>query len=274
MRLLIILALVLLLSGCLDNGTVQPSSNITSFEECVAAGYPILESYPRQCNTPDGLHFISGTDFMEVNQNVSCTKDDDCILVDKSLGFGCCWSGACAQLNYSEDKWIALNLDWSEAVQDQYCPDPFECGPAPGCPIRAIDTNYTASCINSSCRKMPIQVEENISANISLQNISANITIPSNLSIANETFTPNLSGLLFGNGSYQLVLEDISSIDYCALLSVVFHSNQSEITKLKACPTQDVNWISPEGRVFRIKVVKTAAGYTGNESWADIRIYG
>lgn len=27
---------------------------ITSFETCATAGYPIMESYPRQCRTPDG----------------------------------------------------------------------------------------------------------------------------------------------------------------------------------------------------------------------------
>jgi len=35
---------------------VQPSV-VTSFEECAAAGNPIMESYPRQCSTPDGKHF-------------------------------------------------------------------------------------------------------------------------------------------------------------------------------------------------------------------------
>jgi len=30
---------------------------ITSFDEC-AAKYPVLESYPEQCNTPDGKHFV------------------------------------------------------------------------------------------------------------------------------------------------------------------------------------------------------------------------
>jgi hypothetical protein len=34
-----------------------PSPTITSFEECVAAGYPVLESYPEQCATPDGTTF-------------------------------------------------------------------------------------------------------------------------------------------------------------------------------------------------------------------------
>lgn len=31
--------------------------DITSFDECVAAGYPVMESYPRQCRTPDGPTF-------------------------------------------------------------------------------------------------------------------------------------------------------------------------------------------------------------------------
>jgi hypothetical protein len=31
---------------------------ILSFEECVAQNYPVLESYPRQCKTPDGKTFV------------------------------------------------------------------------------------------------------------------------------------------------------------------------------------------------------------------------
>lgn len=31
---------------------------ITSFEECAAAGYPIMESFPEQCRTPDGKTFV------------------------------------------------------------------------------------------------------------------------------------------------------------------------------------------------------------------------
>jgi len=33
------------------------AQEINSFEECVKAGYPVLESYPRQCQTPDGKSF-------------------------------------------------------------------------------------------------------------------------------------------------------------------------------------------------------------------------
>ena len=31
---------------------------ITNFEECAKAGYPVRESYPGQCSTPDGRHFV------------------------------------------------------------------------------------------------------------------------------------------------------------------------------------------------------------------------
>jgi len=34
-----------------------PAPSINSFEKCVSAGYPILESYPRQCKLPGGKSF-------------------------------------------------------------------------------------------------------------------------------------------------------------------------------------------------------------------------
>lgn len=39
------------------NGTSCVYS-VNSFEECAAAGYPVMESYPRQCRTPDGRTFV------------------------------------------------------------------------------------------------------------------------------------------------------------------------------------------------------------------------
>lgn len=38
--------------------TRQSSIVITNFEECIKAGNPVLESYPAQCRTPDGKHFV------------------------------------------------------------------------------------------------------------------------------------------------------------------------------------------------------------------------
>lgn len=34
---------------------------IANFEECAEAGYPVMESFPRQCRTPDGRLFVEET---------------------------------------------------------------------------------------------------------------------------------------------------------------------------------------------------------------------
>lgn len=52
------LLLLLPAFALLGQGCFSPSySNINSFAECVSAGYPIMESFPRQCRTPDGRNF-------------------------------------------------------------------------------------------------------------------------------------------------------------------------------------------------------------------------
>ena len=37
---------------------VSGGPNITSFEDCMTAGYPVMESYPRQCALPGGRTFV------------------------------------------------------------------------------------------------------------------------------------------------------------------------------------------------------------------------
>jgi len=62
-RIGIIIALVVISTVLLVNLLVGPqqtpttANDITSFEECVTAGNPVMESYPRQCRTPDGALF-------------------------------------------------------------------------------------------------------------------------------------------------------------------------------------------------------------------------
>jgi hypothetical protein len=57
----------------LDQGAKR---NISSFEECAAAGYPIMDSYPEQCATPEGKNFtknIAGSDqAVTLNGTVVC----------------------------------------------------------------------------------------------------------------------------------------------------------------------------------------------------------
>ncbi len=46
------------ISRYMFNSLPNPHPVINSFEECIAAGNPAMESYPRQCNTQDGKHFV------------------------------------------------------------------------------------------------------------------------------------------------------------------------------------------------------------------------
>lgn len=60
----ILIILLILIAGiigyliALNPEKETPTPIINSFQECVLAGYPVLESYPRQCRTPDGKTFI------------------------------------------------------------------------------------------------------------------------------------------------------------------------------------------------------------------------
>lgn len=53
--LIVIGALIWFMNRPIEVGnTNQPVMTVLSFEDCVAAGYPVMESSPRQCRTPDG----------------------------------------------------------------------------------------------------------------------------------------------------------------------------------------------------------------------------
>ena len=55
-KLLIFLETVIL-AAC-SPGLVGREPGINSFEECTAAGYPIMETYPEQCRISDGRVFV------------------------------------------------------------------------------------------------------------------------------------------------------------------------------------------------------------------------
>lgn len=70
------------------------NEEINSYEECVEAGNPILETYPEQCKTPDGKTFTrqltqeeqdnldsgENTDYYGSSTFSSCNADSDCIV--------------------------------------------------------------------------------------------------------------------------------------------------------------------------------------------------
>ncbi len=136
---------------------------------------------------------------------------------------------------------------------------------------------------NMSANPLPIPAPG--ANNTAAGNISANLTAGANAttgapeaeknsSAANATL--NRAGILFGDGEYALVFDDLSVPDgnACALLSVDYASNYSAITKLEICPGESEVWTDPGGRVFRILVLKTAAGYSGSAGWAQVEIFG
>ncbi len=241
------------------NATVNdnPMSNISSFEECVAAGNPVMESYPRQCRAGDQT-FVSLDDLFQVSKETICNENSDCILVDESLGFSCCWRGACAQINYSDPKWIAVNGTWFGMQKNQHCPE--DCGPAPGCPVQIINDSFEAVCSSGFCEK----------AESSFMNQSNLTEMPENAS--NKTL--KAAGLQFGQ--YSLVLDDVVLPAYdstCGAFSVI-DQNGSTVDNLLICEKRSKNWVSPDGHSYRILVVKVAAGYSHQAAWADVRIYG
>ncbi len=82
-------------------GMPSSISSIDSFEECAAAGNPVMESYPRQCRTADGKHFVESIlefslsytkegGFAGITQNISIDTQDHLIKISgfnsKTLG--------------------------------------------------------------------------------------------------------------------------------------------------------------------------------------------
>jgi eight-cysteine-cluster-containing protein len=78
--LFIILSVLVLLYGFFN--AQKDSKMITSFEECISAGYPVLESYPPQCKTSDGRNFVEETDapITPIDSTRPAGAYDDCII--------------------------------------------------------------------------------------------------------------------------------------------------------------------------------------------------
>jgi len=77
-------------------------ATIESFEDCIAAGNPAMESYPRQCRTSDGKNFVEEIDSM-LNLESQCTK------------YGGQWLAEFSECEYiSEDQCSEMNGTFKE----------------------------------------------------------------------------------------------------------------------------------------------------------------
>lgn len=78
------------------------AEQVNNFKECFEAGYPIMESYPRQCSTPDGHTYTEEL----LDENF-----DDSILGEDADEHGCIGS---AGYSWCEPKNKCLRI-WEEA---------------------------------------------------------------------------------------------------------------------------------------------------------------
>ncbi len=65
--------------------TAKPVVTVSTFEECAASGNPILESYPRQCKTPDGTLFTEKITTPPVSDLIHVTTPQANVVVKSPL---------------------------------------------------------------------------------------------------------------------------------------------------------------------------------------------
>lgn len=95
----------------------------------------------------------------------TCQTDSDCILINQKYGLSCCYEGACQEIDYARNEWVAVNsLDFAKK-KEQKCGLEDKgsrierCGPAPMCAVRAINDNYQPKCIENKCQKVAAQTD-------------------------------------------------------------------------------------------------------------------
>lgn len=93
----------------------QSESNITNFEECIAAGNPAMESYPRQCIDP-----ISDKLFVEVINDSWRLDSIELRQHETDLFYGCFGCGATLCVDPIPE------MKFVEETEERYCSENFE----------------------------------------------------------------------------------------------------------------------------------------------------
>jgi len=98
-------------------------SDITNFKECVAAGYPIMESFPEQCRVPGGQTFVNATkeDVKPKAEEVADTKPkcsaNETLFADKSFGAAFCYPAEWGKASVEDAKIDTTDTGYREAVR-------------------------------------------------------------------------------------------------------------------------------------------------------------
>ncbi|MBS3080894.1 hypothetical protein J4221_05460 [Candidatus Pacearchaeota archaeon] len=97
-------------------------SKINDFESCVKSGYPIMESYPRQCKTPDGKTFVEEIKIDDQNKSLNkiyISRNPEQCKVIKFL----CEQG---RMPFFDDSGcgceLSINQTTNKTLKENYCP--------------------------------------------------------------------------------------------------------------------------------------------------------
>lgn len=115
----VVLGLIALLILSFFNVRQPATATIASFDECAAAGYPIMESFPEQCAVPGGPSFT--------NPRQQVDTSNDGTTGDITFN-GCAVAGCSGQLCVSADE--AANIVTTCEYRAEYaCYKEAHCGP-------------------------------------------------------------------------------------------------------------------------------------------------
>jgi hypothetical protein len=143
-KFILLFTLIFILSACSlpkeNSGGNIDQNKITDFTSCVAAGNPVMESYPRQCRG-------DGRTFTEVLKGAgeSCVQNADCQLpMEFAIQSNCpyetlCYEGKCA---VGCPLWESQTNEWQ-----------VNCQSDKDCDCRGWDreNKYTCVCVSGKC---------------------------------------------------------------------------------------------------------------------------
>ena len=134
----IVIVIILVVAVSLVIISFYKESKISNFEECAAAGYPVGESYPRQCWTPGGKHFIE--DISDLNRNYHSGDVEECsrtqiLCIDGMKFFSDETGCGCELKEFEEDRFFCSNenrnVDFCIEIYQPVCgwsdPDKIKC---------------------------------------------------------------------------------------------------------------------------------------------------
>jgi|GEM_PF-1913562 hypothetical protein len=141
---------VFLLTSC------NNSKQITNFEECIAAGNPAMESYPRQCRAGDRTF----TEEIPSSIGKYCDMSSDCrVPMEYMIQSNCPYQAFCRS-----NKCVVACPMWEHSPNPKKsisyqvgCSNDSDCD----CSVWDIEEKYPCECLGSQCASV-VETEENM----------------------------------------------------------------------------------------------------------------